>query len=102
MADPVLCHHAGGVARRELAENLERPWGEWLPRTALAADPPFVSGTTHVPPAFDGAIFLGLFPERMPVAEPLACPRRRQARQASDALDGAIAIEPPGRACAQN
>lgn len=58
---------------RELAESLDRPWSEWLRHRPAPLKPPFVSGTVEVPPSFEGAIFLGLFAERMPTEEPLAC-----------------------------
>ena len=58
---------------RELAQHLDRPWSEWLRHEPEALEAPFVRGTVEVPPSFAGAIFLGLFPERMPTEEPLAC-----------------------------
>lgn len=58
---------------RELAESLNRPWSEWLRHEPPVLKAPFVRGTVEVPPSFEGAVFLGLFPERMPAEEPLAC-----------------------------
>ena len=56
---------------RELAVEVERRRpGGWPGETP---SPPFVSGAIESTIALDGLVFLGLFPERLPTATPLAC-----------------------------
>jgi AraC-like DNA-binding protein len=45
----------------------------FAPHAPAHARPPFVSGTITASMELNGLIFLGLFPERMPAATPLAC-----------------------------